>query len=138
VSTVDVSAREDSPPDDYTVSATVPSVQPCPTATAIARVTLEESEVRSVPLTPQPCAPVMLDIRPREASASYVVQGPDGKSWRGRTPRDTSIVLPVGRYAIRVDAPYCAPFLDTLVVPMGTRPHRERIPLMCELPGRRP
>jgi eukaryotic-like serine/threonine-protein kinase len=120
------------PPDDYTVTATVPSVQPCPTATVVARVTLEESEVRSVPLTPQPCAPLTLDIRPREASASYVLQGPNGISLRGKTPRDTALVLPVGRYSIRVEAPYCAPFSDTLVVPVGTRARRERILLICE------
>ena len=119
------------PPADYDITATVPSVQPCPSATAIAHVTLAESDVHSVSLNPQACVPLTLDIRPREASARYVLQGPNGASWRGRTPGDTALVVPVGSYTIRIDAPYCATFSDTLKVVGTGRPHRERISLLC-------
>ncbi len=96
-------------PGRYVLVADVNSIPGCPTARETEVVTLPESGSRSVRLAPAPCGTLRLDIR--TPGADYSIRTESGSAVRsGKAPVLFPLVLPVGRYRVIVEAPYCTPF----------------------------
>jgi hypothetical protein len=122
------------PPGRYEVSAAVPSVDGCEPATQSRTVTLLSDSSARVPLRPVGCGKLVLTASPLDAD--YVVTSLETKrQWNGRIGEKTVLVLPEGRYTLRVAAePPCAPFETDSAhgIPIkagGTE--RKRVPLIC-------
>ncbi len=122
--------RDDIATGTHTVSATIASIDGCPTATDDVTVRVHAEGRTSVTLEPQPCGYLVIDAKPDDAR--WTVMSPGGKEVASGTARiNTPIVLPVGSYSLRVSASYCADYRADLTVKAdGT--HHERVRLFCD------
>jgi serine/threonine-protein kinase len=122
--------RDDIKPGSHVVTATIASVDGCPTATDDVTVRVREDGRTSVTLEPRPCGLLTIDVAPRGARWS-VSDSAGGEVASGTAPLSGPIVLPAGSYALRVSASYCADYRsDITIVAEATR--RERAHLLCE------
>ena len=117
-------------PGVHRVSAVVPTIDGCPTASAEATVRVRETGRSSVTLSPLPCGYLWIDAQPAGARWAITAVG-DSEVASGTAPMTTSIILPVGAYSLRVSASYCADYRSELTV-AAERPRRERAHLLCE------
>jgi serine/threonine-protein kinase len=122
--------REDIRAGSHTVSATIVSVDGCPTATDDVTVRVREEGRTSVTLAPRPCGFLTIDAEPRGARWS-VSDSAGGEAASGTTPLTAPIVLPAGAYTLRVSASYCADYRSDVKV-AADRTRRERAHLLCE------
>lgn len=76
------------------------------------------------------CAVVRFRVEPRDARVSFVpLDG--GRAYETRADSVESYSLPTGRYVMRIAAPYCIQFADTVVVAKGGSPSIVPRKLVC-------
>ncbi len=121
--------REDIAAGSHTITATISSLDGCPTATDDATVRVREEGRTSVTLEPRPCGLLALDMEPKGARWSVHAAGGEEVA-SGSAPLAAPIVLPAGTYALRVSASYCADYRSEITV-AAERTHSERAHLIC-------
>lgn len=122
--------RDDIKAGPHKVTATIASLDGCPTATDDVTVRVREDGRTSVTLRPRPCGLLAVDAAPR--GARWTVTDTTGREVAsGTAPLSAPIVLPAGSYAIRVSASYCADYRADVKV-MAEQTRRERAHLLCE------
>lgn len=72
----------------------------------------------SVELAVRSCAVVRYRVEPRDARVAFVTLD-GGRSVETRADSAVSLSLPVGRYLLRISAPRCVTFADTVLVQRG-------------------
>ncbi len=76
---------------------------------------LKAGQRLSIDFAVRGCSEVRYRIQPRDARVAF--QSLDGgPSVETRADSAASLMVPLGRYVMRISAPRCAPFLDTVVV----------------------
>jgi hypothetical protein len=124
--------REDIAAGAHKVTATIASIDGCPTAIDDVTVRVREDGRTSVTLQPRPCGILTIDAAPR--SARWSVSDTTGSEVAsGTAPLSAPIVLPVGSYTLRVSASYCADYRADLKV-TADRERHERAHLLCQPP----
>lgn len=122
----------------HTVAAEVTTVPGCEVARDEKRVTLVAGRTERVQLAPRPCG--MLIIRPQvggkplpaDAGGRYTLVDVSGATRSGRLPVSSPLVLPVGRYDLRVDnVSLCTQFSGMVDVTADSAVS-PRIVLLCE------
>lgn len=125
-------------PGAHTVAAELASVQGCDAGRVERRVVLASGRTERVELAPRACG--LLSILPRvggnplppDAGGRYSVSDGAGITLTGRLPLEAPLVLPVGRYELRVESvPLCSQFSGSVEVAAGTTV-TPRIYLLCE------
>lgn len=125
--------RDDVRAGSHTITATIESLDGCPTATDDVTVRVREEGRTTVTLQPRPCGLLTIDAAPR--GARWSVRDDKGTEVAsGTAPLTGPVVLPVGSYNLRVSASYCADYRADLTV-TADRTHRERAHLLCEPSG---
>jgi hypothetical protein len=119
--------------------AELTTVPGCAEARVERRVTLVAGRTERVQLSPQACG--LLSVLPRvggkplppDAGGRYTVADEHGSEVRtGRLPLAEPLVLPAGRYDLRVDnVPLCTQFSGSVDVAAGETA-TPRINLLCE------
>jgi hypothetical protein len=121
-------------PGWYEIVAVVPSIDGCESARQVKTVALIAGGAERVAVRPVACGTLELTGPPPDAM--YVVTSLEsGKRWAARMSDSPTVVLPEGRYALRVAAPPpCAPFetdsLHSIRIAAG-RTERKRVLLIC-------
>jgi hypothetical protein len=91
---------------------------------------LKAGQVVTLELPVRGCAVVRFRVEPRDARVNFVpVDG--GRSYETRADSTESYSLPTGRYVMRIAAPYCIQFADTVVVTKGGFPTVVPRKLVC-------
>jgi type 1 fimbria pilin len=125
--------RDDVRAGSHTITATIESLDGCPTATDDVTVRVREEGRTTVTLQPRPCGLLTIDAAPR--GARWSVRDDKGTEVAsGTAPLTGPVELPVGSYNLRVSASYCADYRADLTV-TADRTHRERAHLLCEPSG---
>ena len=117
------------PPGNYTVTASVKTIDKCASATIVKTVELDEQGTDSVSLTPRPCGQLVIDAEPKDAT--YSIISLIYKTMDGTLPLKEPLVLPTGNYTLRVQASYCAESRQQFKIATGN-PSRVRVRLICD------
>lgn len=117
-------------PGVHRVSAVLPAIDGCPTASDEATVRVRDTGRSSVTLQPRPCGYLAIDAYPVGARWT-ITSSDDGEVASGTAPVAAPIVLPVGVYSLRVSASYCADYRAEVTVAVD-KPRRERAHLICD------
>ncbi|MHB1224298.1 MAG: serine/threonine-protein kinase [Gemmatimonadaceae bacterium] len=126
-------------PGTHVIAAEVATVPGCAEARVERRVTLVAGRTERVELAPRACG--LLTVLPRvggnplppDAGGRYTVSDAEGSVVRtGKLPLTDPLVLPAGRYDVRVDnVPLCSQFSGSVDVAAGEKV-TPRIFLLCE------
>jgi serine/threonine-protein kinase len=117
-------------PGQYVLAAIVRSYNRCASARAVDTVYVRNTGDTSVTLRPLPCGFLAMSSTPE--IAEFSVMTATGSSVRqGRLPLPDSLLLPVGRYTLRVRARYCSQYEDSVRIESG-KTNRQQIPMLCD------
>jgi eukaryotic-like serine/threonine-protein kinase len=117
------------PPGTYIVTASIRSLDRCPSARAVDTVYVRQTGDTTVSLNPRACGFLAVSATPERAK--FFVFTPAGTSLlEGQLPSPDSVLLPVGRYRLRVEASYCSQYNDSLRVEAG-KTNSQQIKLIC-------
>jgi hypothetical protein len=114
-------------PGTYVLAAGVRSYPRCNSARAVDTVYVRDTGDTSVTLQPRPCGFLAMSSTPERAEYS-VSSG--STSRKGALPLFDSLLLPVGRYQLRLRASYCSEFVDSVRIEAG-KTNRQQIPMIC-------
>ena len=121
--------RDDIDAGSHTITATLASLDGCPTAVDDVTVRVRDEGRTTVTLEPRPCGLLAMDVEPK--GARWTVHDASGKEVAtGTAPLSSPIVLPAGAYSLRVSASYCADYRSDINL-VAERTHRERAHLLC-------
>ncbi len=122
----------------HRVAAEVATVPGCESARDEKRVTLVAGRTDRVQLAPRPCGTLTILPQvggkplPADAGGRYTLVDASGASRSGRLPVSSPVVLPAGRYDLRVDnVSLCTQFSGMVEVIAGSTVS-PRIVLLCE------
>ncbi|HJR67918.1 MAG TPA: serine/threonine-protein kinase [Gemmatimonadaceae bacterium] len=119
-------------PGEYVLAASIRSLTRCGSARAVDTIYVRETGDTTVTLRPLPCGFLAVSSTPEVAE--FVVMTPAGSSLRQEMlPYLDSLLLPVGRYRLRVQARYCTEFNDSVRIESG-KTNRQHIRMLCETP----
>ena len=117
-------------PGQYVFAAVVRSLDRCASSRAVDTVYVRNTGDTSVTLQPRPCGFLAVSSTPERAEFSVLTTS--GASVRqGSLPLPDSLLLPVGRYRLRLRASYCSTFEDSVRIESG-KTNRQQIPMICE------
>jgi serine/threonine-protein kinase len=117
-------------PGMHVLTASVRSVERCSTARTIDTVFLRTTGDTTVALSPRPCGFLAVSSTPERARFEVLSSG--GAMVReGSLPLLDSLLLPIGRYTLRLKASYCTTFEDSVRVESG-KTNRQQIPMLCD------
>lgn len=125
-------------PGAHRIAAEVQSLSGCSTARVEQRISLAAGGTTRVQLAPRGCG--LLAIMPRlggkelarEAGGRYTVVDAQGTTTSGQLPLDEPLLLPAGRYEIKVgNIALCSQFTGTVEITAGETV-TPRILLLCE------
>jgi serine/threonine-protein kinase len=103
-------------PGIYLVRAVVPSLEPCPTATAEQNVRIRAGVAEKLTLSPRPCGTLEIKARNAATGARFTLSA-DGVVLRsGALPQASPIILPVGQYEFNAQRPSCRDFRSTIAI----------------------
>jgi len=135
------SRRDSLPPGSYLVRAVLPTpIEGCIWATATRMVTVTAGATKPVTMTPQLCGTIEINAsgrrneRPVPGTIWYSMQpegGPEPEELVLPSPGPKLIVLPVGKYTLRMRMNSCAPYTDELEILAGEKIRRTSIALIC-------
>ena len=118
------------PPGQYVFAAVVRSLDRCASSRAVDTVYVRNTGDTSVTLQPRPCGFLAVSSTPERAEFSVLTTS--GANVRqGSLPLPDSLLLPVGRYRLRLRASYCSTFEDSVRIESG-KTNRQQIPMICE------
>ena len=116
-------------PGTYIVAASIRSLDRCVSARAVDTVYVRQTGDTSVSLSPRACGFLAVSSTPERAKFSVLT--PAGSSvLEGQLPSPDSLLLPVGRYRLRLQASYCTTYDDSLRIEPG-KTNRQQIPMLC-------
>ena len=117
-------------PGQYVFAAVVRSLDRCASSRAVDTVYVRNTGDTSVTLQPRPCGFLAVSSTPERAEFSVLTTS--GANVRqGSLPLPDSLLLPVGRYRLRLRASYCSTFEDSVRIESG-KTNRQQIPMICE------
>jgi len=118
-------------PGSHTVSATIPAIAGCPTARATKAVTVTAGRVIPVVMRPRACG--YLNLLAQPPGARYrVTPESGGAPTEGLVSAAEWLVLPAGRYLLRVTREGCAPYeAEQVIAASLVKPRPKRIALSC-------
>jgi eukaryotic-like serine/threonine-protein kinase len=117
-------------PGMHVLTASVRSVDRCATARSIDTVFLRTTGDTTIALNPRPCGFLAVSSTPERARFEVLSSG--GAMIReGSLPLPDSLLLPTGRYTLRLRASYCTTFEDSVRVESG-KTNRQQIPMLCD------
>ena len=117
-------------PGQYVFAAVVRSLDRCASSRDVDTVYVRNTGDTSVTLQPRPCGFLAVSSTPERAEFSVLTA--NGSSVRqGSLPLQDSLLLPVGRYRLRLRASYCSTFEDSVRIESG-KTNRQQIPMICE------
>lgn len=117
-------------PGTYIVSASIKSLDRCPTARAIDTVFLRTTGDTSITLSPRACGYLALQSTPERSE--YSLSTPTGATVReGFLPIRDSLLMPVGRYRVRLHRRYCSEFNDSVRID-ASRTTRHHFRMLCD------
>ncbi len=116
-------------PGQYVLAASVRSYNRCGSARAIDTVYVRETGDTSVTLTPRPCGFLAVSSTPDRAKVWVLTTA--GSSVREESlPLADSLLLPAGRYRLRLRANYCSQYEDSVRIEAGKTNHQQ-IRMLC-------
>lgn len=114
----------------FVVAAQLDSQPNCPSTRREQRVTLGETGVQQLRLSPRACGQLRLDIRPE--GATYDLRSYAGdRPIRGQAPTRGILTLPIGNYRMVVESRFCAPYRTEVRVTPETQ-SSARVRLICD------
>ena len=117
-------------PGTYELAASVRSYERCRSARVVDTVYVRSTGDTTLTLTPRPCGFLAVSSTPERAALSVLT--PTGASVRERDlPFPDSLLLPVGRYRLRLRARYCSTYEDSVRIESG-KTNRQQIPMLCD------
>jgi hypothetical protein len=125
--------RADTTPGQYKVTATVAAPAGCPTASATATRPVRRGRTTRISLTPRTCGTLSFEAVPTRGARWQLVSLTPSDSlaaFSGAVPAQ-NLVLPVGDYVRKIQAPKCADYADTVTVTPGAATHPRRQLLIC-------
>lgn len=115
-------------PGSHVVVARLTAQAGCAATSQEQSVTLPDTGLRTLRLSPRACGSIQFDIRPN--NARWELSAPGRSTLRGTALPGPPELVPAGRWRLKVNAPGCNPYDEPVdVAPMVTR--RERVPLLC-------
>jgi len=116
-------------PGTYEIAARVRSYERCSSARDVDTVHVLTTGETVVTLQPRACG--FLAVASTPERAEFSVLAANGASVReGTLPLPDSLLLPVGRYRLRLRARYCTQFEDSVRIESGKTNHQQ-IPMIC-------
>jgi hypothetical protein len=117
-------------PGTYVLTAAVRTLERCASARAVDTVYVRTTGDTTVTLTPRPCG--FLAVASTPERAGFEVLSSAGAVVReGELPLPDSLLLPVGRYTLRLKARFCSTFQDSVRIEPG-KTNRQQIPMICQ------
>lgn len=133
--------RDSLPPGQYIVRAVLPTdVQGCVWATATRVITVTAGATKPVTMTPQLCGTIEINAsgrrneRPIPGTIWYSMQpegGPEPPEVALPSPGPKVLVLPVGKYTLRMRMSSCAPYSEPVEILAGETIRRTSVTLIC-------
>lgn len=117
-------------PGTYVLAASVRSYDRCGWARDVDTVYLRNTGDTSVTLRPLPCGFLAMSSIPERAEFS-VLTSTGSRMREGSLPLADSLLLPAGRYRLRLRARYCSTFDDSVRIEPG-KTNRQQIPMICD------
>ena len=119
-------------PGQHEVTATISTLDGCPTATDTRAVRVSVGKRQSIVLAPRPCGTLSFDARPAGArfTLTSLPQTDSSHQNRGAVPAN-GVMLPAGKYLRTIGAPNCTSFGDTVTVEPNQPTRLTRTPLIC-------
>jgi serine/threonine protein kinase len=117
------------PAGSYTVTASVKTIDNCPSASVSKSMALREQGTDSVSLLPRPCGQLEIDAQPKDAA--YSIVSLIYKTVDGVLPLKAPLVLPAGNYTLKVQASYCAESRQQFKI-APEKQNRVRVRLICD------
>ena len=120
-------------PGQHEVSATVSTLEGCPTATDTRNVRVSVGRRQTVSLAPRPCGTLSFDATPVGARFTLASLPLTDSSFqnRGELPAN-GVMLPAGKYSRTIyGLPKCSSFVDTVTVEPNQPTRLTRTPLFC-------
>jgi serine/threonine-protein kinase len=133
--------RDSLPPGQYRVRAVLPTnIEGCTWATATRLVTVTAGATKPITMAPQLCGTIEINAsgrrneRPVPGTIWYSMQ-PEGAPEPGEltlpSPGPKLLVLPVGKYTLRMRMSSCAPYTEPLEILAGELIKRTSVVLLC-------
>jgi serine/threonine-protein kinase len=116
-------------PGRHVVTARVAPMTGCPSTTDSVVVTLPDSGVKDVRLSPRPCGRVILNIVP--AGARWTMTTSGRQPITGVATASTAVIVPAGDWHLHAEAPRCASYDADFKVVAGATASR-RATLLCD------
>jgi eukaryotic-like serine/threonine-protein kinase len=117
-------------PGTYVLSAAVRTLDRCASARAADTVFLRNTGDTSIALNPRPCGFLALTSTPERAGFEVLSSG--GAVVReGDLPLPDSVLLPIGRYRLRLQARFCSRYEDSVRIESG-KTNRQQIRMLCD------
>jgi serine/threonine-protein kinase len=133
--------RDNLPPDQYLVRAVLPTnIEGCTWATVSRLITVTAGATKPITMTPQLCGTIEINAsgrrneRPVPGTIWYSMQpegGPEPQELTLPSPGPKVLVLPVGKYTLRMRMSSCAPYTEPLEILAGESIKRTSITLLC-------
>ena len=117
-------------PGSYVVAASIRSLDRCASARAVDTVYVRQTGDTTVTLTPRACGFLAVSSTPERAKFSVLTPAGSAVLGEWQLPSADSVLLPVGRYRLRVTASYCTTYDDSLRIEAG-KTNRQQVPLLC-------
>ena len=118
------------PAGTFVIVAALDSQPNCPSTRDEQRVTLAETGLKQVRLSPRACGELRLDIKPDGATYTLKSYGND-RTIRGQTPTRNVLILPIGNYQMNVESRFCAAYRTEVRVTPETL-SSARVRLICD------
>jgi eukaryotic-like serine/threonine-protein kinase len=117
-------------PGTYVVTASIRSVELCGSSRVVDTVYVRQSGDTTLTLNPRACGFLAVSSTPDRAKFSVLTPAGASVLDPRQLPAPDSVLLPVGRYRLRVEAAYCGTYDDSLRIEAG-KTTRQQIPLLC-------
>jgi len=131
--------RDSLPPGDYVVRAEIPSFEGCTENRVTRMVRVEAGGPLSLTLNPRGCGTLTFRARGSRADGSqvegqiwYSLQREGGEVSKDELlPLDAPLVLPAGRWTLRINMARCAPYSEPIEIGPGDVKNLATIFLAC-------
>ena len=119
-------------PGEHEVSATISTLEGCPTATDTRKVRVIVGRRQNLSLAPRACGTLSFDASPAGArfTLTSLPQTDSSYQTRGAVPA-SSVMLPAGKYLRTIYSEKCTTFGDTVTVEPNHPTRLTRTPLLC-------